>query len=147
MSGQLSKDQATLLAEFIHALRPEWDVAGIVHALGTVRDRGDAYTVAVTAILAAQNAANRTPGVIPLSGPHWAATGTSRPRPVVPPRHKTCATCYLAEDECRRRWHWDHDFESIPQAQARAIRVADGIPKVLKPAYLDGRHIKDVELP
>lgn len=147
MSADLTRDAAQQLAAFIHSLRPDWDVTGIVRALGQARGRGDAATVAVAAILAAQNAVNRTPGVIPLTGPHWAATGATRPRPNIPPRAQTCATCYLARDECRRRWHWDHDFESITEAKERAIRTADNVPRILRPHYLDGRYINDVELP
>lgn len=147
MSDAISRDAAQQLAEFIHSWRPDWDVAGIVHALGLARGRGDVATVAVAAICAAQNAANRTPGVIPLTGPHWAATGATRPRPNIPPRAQTCATCYLGRDECRKRWHWDHDFESIAEAKERAIRTADNVPRVLRPEFIDGRYIKDVELP
>jgi hypothetical protein len=128
-------------------LRPDWDVAGVVHALGVARDRGDAATVAVAAILAAQNAANRTPGVIPLTGPHWASTGATTPRRHVPDRNETCATCYLAKDECRRRWQGDHEFESVAAARARVIATADRVPKVRRPDWVDGRPVREVELP
>lgn len=147
MSAELSREAATTLAEFIHALRPEWDRAGILHALGLARDRGDAATVAVAAILAAQNAANRTPGVIPLSGPHWAATGATKPRHLPPSRNETCGTCYLAKDECRRRWHWDHEFESVAAAKARIIATADAVPKVRPRDWIAGRHVEEVDLP
>jgi len=147
MSREMSREAAQQLAEFIHSLRADWDVTGIVHALGLARGRGDAATVAVAAILAAQNAANRTPGVIPLTGPHWAATGGTTPRRVPPPRNQTCGICYLGHDECRKRWHWDHDFESLAAVRERTIRKADSVPRIYKPEYLDGRYIKDVELP
>ena len=153
--SELTKDQADAIALFIHdAVRPDWDVAGIVRALGAARAKGTAGDVAVAAIRAAQNADNRTPGVIPLGGPHWAATAAPTARREVPPRNRTCATCYLGEDECRRRWHWDHDFESLDQARVRKIREADGVPEWLRrrkeqrlPAMIDGRPVRDVELP
>lgn len=148
MSKDLTRKQAEMLAEFIHSMRPDWDVAGVVHALGQARARGDAATVAVAAILAAQNAANRTPGVIPLTGPHWAPTGATTPRRVPPDRNETCGTCYLAKDECRRRWHWDHEFESVAAAKARVIATADRVPRVRPRAdWIDGRPVREVELP
>lgn len=152
--SQLTHADAVLIAKFIHGVvRPDWDEAGIVRALGAARGKGDAGTVAVAAIRAAQDRANRTPGVIPLTGPHWAAGGALPARRDVPPRNKTCATCYLGYDECRRRWHWDHDFESLDQARVRKIREADGVPSYVRhranhpPQVMDGRPIKDVELP
>jgi hypothetical protein len=151
---QLTYETATLIAEFIHAaVRPDWDVKGIVKALGDAREKACAGTVAVAAIVAAQNPGNRTPGVIPLTGPHWAVSGTTKPRHVVPPRNQTCGTCYLAEDDCRRRWFWDHEFESLIDARERKINEAEGVPKWLRerhnrqPAYIDGRPVNNVELP
>jgi hypothetical protein len=152
--ASLSYDGAVTLAEFIHAyVRPDWDVKGIVHALGQARDKGTAAQVAVAALVAAQNTANRTPAVIPLAGPHWPASGAPAARRA-PSRSKTCATCYLGEEECRRRWHWDHQFESVESARARVIAEAEGVPDYLRRAKeyrqharLNGRPISDVELP
>lgn len=142
----MSKEQAALLAKFIHeAVRPEWDVAGIVHALGEARTRGPASVVAIAAIVAADTPANRTPAVIPLSGPHWPVSGTTRRQP--PPPARTCGICYLGHDECRRRWHWDHEFESLAEVREKRIAQADTIPRIRRAQYLDGRPINEVELP
>jgi hypothetical protein len=149
----MTYEAAATLAEFIHAyVRPDWDTKGIVHALGQAKDRGTAAQVAVAALVAAQNAKNRTPAVIPLAGPHWPASGAPVARRT-PSRSRTCATCYLAEEECRRRWHWDHDFESVEAAKARAINDAEGVPKYVRAAHerremvVRGRPVENVELP
>jgi hypothetical protein len=150
--ANLSYEAAVTLGEFIHAyVRPDWDTKGIVHALGEARTKGTAAQVAVAALVAAQNPTNRTPAVIPLAGPHWPASGAPVARRV-PPRSKTCATCYLGEEECRRRWQWDHEFESIEDAKARAIAEADGVPEHLRRRHkwqvaIKGRPVTDVELP
>jgi len=154
MADALTYEAAVTLAEFIHAyVRPDWDTKGIVHALGQAKDKGTPAQVAVAALVAAQNAGNRTPGVIPLAGPHWPASGAPAARRV-PPRSRTCATCYLGEEECRRRWAWDHQFESLEQARARAINDADGVPKHVRAAHerrdrmvVKGRPVENVELP
>lgn len=67
----MDRPQAQALAALIHALRPEWEPAGIMTALAAARDRGDAFEVAQAAIHAASVKANRTPAVIPLAGEHW----------------------------------------------------------------------------
>lgn len=145
--SELTRAQAEALARWIHeAVRPDWDVSGIVAALGEAKGKGTAATVAVAAIVAADTPANRTPGVIPLAGPHWPKTGRKHAPP--PPRHKTCGVCYRGYDECRRVWADDHEFESIPDARARKIAAADVPPKVRPPApYMSGRPVRDVELP
>lgn len=141
----MSRDEAEALAKFIHSLRPDWGEQGIVHALGQARGMATPATVAIAAIRAADTPSNRTPGVIPLPGPHWPVTGTTRRRP--PTRNETCGTCYLSQDECRRRWHWDHEFESVAEAKARVIATADRIPKRRKVEWIDGRPVQEVDLP
>lgn len=149
----LSKAQATWLADFIcDVVRPDWDRAGVVHALGEARSRGDAGAVAVAAILAARDGANRTPGVIPLAGPHWAVTAATRPRPATPPRSRTCGICYMEFNQCRTRWSWDHQFESLEDVKRRTIAAADRAPERRIPTTREDdngevRRIEDVELP
>ncbi len=153
MSG-LTYEGAVILAEFIHAyVRPDWDKNGIVHALGNAQGKGTAAQVAVAALVAAQNARNRTPAVIPLAGPHWPASGAPAARRT-PSRSNTCGTCYLSEEECRRRWQWDHEFESVVAMRERRINEADGVPEYVRKArrrtetpYHRGRPVTDVELP
>lgn len=152
--ADLTYEGATILAEFIHAyVRPDWDQRGIVHALGKAKDRGTAAQVAIAALVAAQNAGNRTPAVIPLAGPHWHASGAPVARST-PTRNQTCGVCYLGEEECRRRWHWDHPFESVAAMKERRIAEADGVPKYVRAAQRrtqmpvhNGRPVEDVELP
>ena len=67
----MDRPQAQALAALVHALRPEWEPAGIMTALAAARDRGDVFEVAQAAIHAASVKANRTPAVIPLAGEHW----------------------------------------------------------------------------
>lgn len=150
----LTYEAAVMLAEYIHAyVRPEWDKQGIVHALGNAKEMGDAGQVAVAAIVAAQNPRNRTPAVIPLAGPHWPASGAPAVRRA-PPRNQTCGVCYLGEEECRRRWHWDHKFESVAALRERRIAEAEGVPDHVKAVrrrvqtpIVNGRPVQDVELP
>lgn len=81
----MTHTQATHVAAAVHALRPDWDVPGIVDALGRARGRGSGPAVAVAAIRAGADQRNRTPAVIALDGAHWrpaAATAVdSRPGP------------------------------------------------------------------
>lgn len=154
MSSDLTYEGAVILAEFIHAyVRTDWDKQGIVHALGKAQGKGNAAQVAVAALVAAQNTGNRTPAVIPLAGPHWPASGAPAARRA-PSRSNTCGTCYLSEEECRRRWHWDHPFESVMALRERRIAEADGVPDYVRearrrtqPPVHRGRPVQDVELP
>ncbi len=81
----MTHTQATKVAAAVHALRPDWDIPGIVDALGRARDRGSGPEVAVAAIRAGADQRNRTPAVIALDGAHWRPAATtvadSRPGP------------------------------------------------------------------
>jgi hypothetical protein len=146
----MAKHQAVILASFIHSIRRDWDEAGIVKALGDARLMGDAFDLALAAVVAAREPRNRTPAVIAMQGPHWAhaAVRHKSSANTTPPRSATCGICYMREDACRARWAGDHEFESIAQAKARAIRRADGPPPPRrKPERLRGRAVTDVELP
>jgi hypothetical protein len=92
-SQELTKDQATALAAFIHTIRDDWDTPGITHALGTARLRVDATVLNITiaAVKAAQNTKNRTPAVITLDGDHW----REHVRPLVTPQPPgKCQVCH-----------------------------------------------------
>lgn len=67
----LTKPRAEQLAAFIHSLRPDWDMPGIVVNLAKAKDRGDTYIVAIAAIRAAAAPGNRTPAIIAMDGFHW----------------------------------------------------------------------------
>lgn len=110
--GQLTHDQAKAAAKCINALRPDWDVPGIIDALGRARGRGDAPTVVMAAIRAATAPSNRTPAVIWLDGAHWRAPEPARPeRRPAPKPHELCGICSEREDDCRRKWSHDHEYE------------------------------------
>ena len=82
----MNRSQADTIAVLVAALRPGWDVRGIMTALGELRDR-DPYDVAQAALNAAAIPTNRTPAVIALPGPHWAHTVVAAvPPPYVPRR-------------------------------------------------------------
>ena len=68
---QITRPQADALAALIHAMRIEWDVAGIVRALSDARDRGSAFELAIAALNCASDLTNRTPAVIAMAGAHW----------------------------------------------------------------------------
>lgn len=148
--NRMTKEQAQALAEFLHMLRPGWDTAGIVAALGNARLMGTAGDLAIAAIAAAMDTNNRTPAVIAMPGAHWshAALRHKSSANTTAPRAQTCSVCYLPEDKCRARWAWDHRFESVAEAKARAIRQADEAPAPRRRIpWLNGRHVEDVELP
>jgi len=90
---EITPDQAQALAGFLASIRPAaapWDTPGIVAALGKARTRADAPELAIAAIRAAVDSANRTPAVIALDGAHWrepcATTGKRSGEHLHPPR-------------------------------------------------------------
>lgn len=71
----ITEDQARALAYYITtAVRPDWQMPGVLAALGQAaqmtRSPGD---LAQAAVAAAQAPSNRTPAVIGLPGRHWPA--------------------------------------------------------------------------
>jgi len=73
--------QGKALTALVHLLRPDWDKPGIEDAIYRARGKGDAAAVCVAAIRAATNSTVRTPGVIPLDGPHWRETSLTPREP------------------------------------------------------------------
>lgn len=98
--NQISELQAKQLAVFIHSIRGDWDIAGVHKALGFARGRGPADALAVAAIRAAMNPANRTPAVIGMSGPHWVGAFVERQGPG---RELDCVEHGVPESRCRTR--------------------------------------------
>ncbi|WP_334121892.1 hypothetical protein [Glutamicibacter sp.] len=111
--NQMTLDQAQALASFIKAIRQDWDVAGIVHALGMARGRGSVDALAVAAVRAAGDVRNRTPAVIGQSGPHWVGAFVERQGPA---REVHCVEHDVPESRCRDRHQrvgppdWWEDF-------------------------------------
>jgi hypothetical protein len=81
MTMMLSELEAKYLAKALEAMRPDWQYAGILHALGAARLKAHKWTVASAAITAASDEANRTPAVIPLDGRHWPVMEAPRTPP------------------------------------------------------------------
>gem|GEM_PF-1707314 len=67
---QISRDDAQIIARWVHQIRPTWDLPGILAALSK---RGDAQParLALAALAAAATASNRSPAVIAMDGNHW----------------------------------------------------------------------------
>ncbi|MDA8439383.1 MAG: hypothetical protein M0Z51_11075 [Propionibacterium sp.] len=141
----MDRPQAQALAALVHALRPEWEPAGIMTALATARDRGDVFEVAQAAIYAASVKANRTPAVIPLAGEHWTrgralgASGTTDVRfeRCDKPGHKSfpaanCSACRsedIASEGTRTDpRHTDPEHLAIYERGARRARAAIKVP-------------------
>lgn len=84
-TAPMNEQQARAVAFIVNAIRPDWDPAGIVAALGRARAMGGVAEVTIAAIRAATNPAAQTPAVIHMQGPHWSTTGptTSPPPPTV----------------------------------------------------------------
>ncbi|MFT4471423.1 hypothetical protein ACMX2H_16085 [Arthrobacter sulfonylureivorans] len=81
----MTEEQAEQIATFIHSIRPDWHVSGIVSALGRVVHQADTATVALALLHAAADPAIKTPGILSHQGPHWhKARGTHQPAPPTP---------------------------------------------------------------
>lgn len=85
MNMMLTELEAKYLAKAVEAMRPDWQFAGILRALGDARLKAHKWAVASAAITAASDETNRTPAVIALDGRHWP---TVKPPTVPPPRHE-----------------------------------------------------------
>lgn len=140
MNESLNGNTAEALANLLHALRPEWGIAGIKAALFTAKDRGDAHVVAHAALYAAEDLGNRTPAIIPLPGPHWTRgreLGSSNPGGAKcdQPGHEgkpahNCAYCIAdskARDDEVALTHQaapDEDRQAAYERGARSARLA-----------------------
>ena len=110
-------DQAQMLASLAVACRPyrapTWDEAGVLAAIGRVKDRA-LTEVALAVIRAAADRDAKTPGVIPTAGSHWQEQLKPEPwKPNAIPREDRCGICGKAREVCegRRAPLDDHSFE------------------------------------
>lgn len=69
----IQQPQAQALANLLHQLRPDWNVASMMALLGKHKDDHDFPALCVAATKAATNPDARTPAVIFLPGAHWDA--------------------------------------------------------------------------
>lgn len=121
-----SEQPLRAIAYLVEIVRPDWDTPGTMAAL---RKRPDApiADLAMAAIWAAAHPkTHRTPGVIPLDGPHWRIEPqddpTSTPAPVdYGPR---CWVCGLDRDLHTRQVALcaDHEWIDPRTAPARCAR-------------------------
>ncbi len=96
--NQITHDQATKLAAFINALRPDWDKPGVIDALGRARGKGSATAVAIAAIKAASSPTNRTPAVLHLDGEHWRTRPeTNHQNTATPPKRSDWCPMHIGE--------------------------------------------------
>lgn len=74
MSPTATRDQIDrAIAHIIHAVREEWDVAGIVSALRKCQERPVPDTIAACLYAAVNRTDQRTHAFLPLDGEHWRA--------------------------------------------------------------------------
>lgn len=79
----ITQTAAQALATYINAtIRPDWHPRGLTTGIGHAATTStDPTAVAIAAIQAAANPANRTPAVIQYPGPHWPTTATTPNQP------------------------------------------------------------------
>lgn len=94
----MNPNQIKHLADLVSSLRPEWDAQGVRAALLRLPDC-DPVDGAIAAVRAAGDPMNRTPGVIPMQGPHWQQITR---KPVLAPLAERAAA-QRAELEAARR--------------------------------------------
>lgn len=123
----------TALARLVHTIRDDWDVNGIMTALGRAREAGkadDLRAIVDASIAAALDARNRTPAIIPLAGPHWQTRGYTPPARRVS-QTETCGICSLDRLVCEAVRPRSHEFKSVADVRreaeaSRARRRAQG---------------------
>lgn len=91
--------QAKALAAFVHTIRDDWGVEGILTAIGRVRDEAPIDVVTGWAVRAALEPSNRTPAIIAMAGPHreppprQSRTSFNIPCPLHPGETLPCGRC------------------------------------------------------
>jgi len=131
------------LAAVIHAIRTDWDIKGIKTALMNAKDRGTPAEVAHAAIYAAQDPTNRTPAVIPLSGPHWSRGRELTSTGAVPERND--ARCERHDWE-RARGCRACRSEALEVTEQQQHLVSVGIPRDRVRQILAGVTVPDVRM-
>jgi len=92
---KFTPEHAKHLTSLIESLRPDWHRPGIADAIWKARDKGSSMEVCIAAIKACI-LTNRTPGVIPLDGPHWQETvHAPNGRPGTADKASHCSECGL----------------------------------------------------
>lgn len=137
MNAKLARTPAEHLAAFLASIRPDWDTAGIVQALGNARPLGTAAEIAHAAIRAAGEPTNRTPAVIALAGPHWKPPEPrERTETPMPDRIQRCPRC----GRILTRGHDHTDADCQPQDPNRhqqgAAAARAAIQTYQPPAHL-----------
>jgi hypothetical protein len=111
------------LAAFVRTVRlrsggVEWHVSGIEDVLTRHRDMADEVDLAIAAIRAAAAPVNRTPGVIPLEGPHWRGLGVEQAVRFEPtPAALLCAHCSRRRDVCEQDPFAGHEYLPVKDQQ------------------------------
>lgn len=97
----INQTQGHAIAKAVAALRDDWDPAGILHALGSVKDR-DPAAVLIAFARAARNPGIRTPAVAAMQGPHWhdPTPSTASRHPSSTPLGELCPECYRHACDC-----------------------------------------------
>lgn len=111
----MTRDEATTLTHLIHLIRRDWDEAGIMAALATARDRGDALDVAHAALYAAGDRANRTPAIIPLAGEHWM-------------RGHALGTTSYRDERCAEPGHQSYPRHNCGLCRSEQLARRDDVP-------------------
>jgi hypothetical protein len=121
---ELTSDQTAQLASFTHSIRDDWDIPGILHALGTARLRVGATPadIAIATIKAAAQPSNRTPAIIPLDGDHWREHNRPLTTPQPPRRCAACSEYHGPGQPCPTRSH--SDYAATAAAAMTQVRAA-----------------------
>ena len=111
------------IANEVHAVRPAWDVSGILAALKKIPADRDPDWIRAAALAASKNRIIRWPAVIPMDGDHWEKTKPRTPQQTLN-RGPLCAVCQRTKevhDRCESLVAPKdrHDFETEPDRQAR----------------------------
>lgn len=126
MQIEITHEQAKALATLLNALRPDWDLRGILSAIYEARGKGGNFDLVVAAVRCASQPSNRTPAVIGLEGPHWqtAPMPAARAKSGAPLPPELCPRCKFPHrpgDECDVvRDELDPESPAFHQARADA---------------------------
>lgn len=132
----VTQQQAQMLATLAVASRPtgapRWDQAGVMAAIGKVKERSLADVI-LAVIRAADDREAKTPGVISAAGStHWQERGIRTPRREPYDRGGTCATCSLPHEKCRNVWSDDHEYVSVAEYAKTVNRDPERIRRIIE---------------
>jgi hypothetical protein len=127
----MTRVQAEALTAFVVRVRTDWRPAGVLAALEKAAPTTDVYSVAVALLNLAADETVKTPGLLPMPGPHWRKWDGSTPgrrgdHDMPCPEHPTqvhpCPTCKAEKPP----------LSDEGLAELRAV-VAEGKTRVPKP--------------